>query len=101
MLEDKYILDFDRSKQVLARRNALLGNWLAIHMRRNDAAALTAGVLRLAQTASSDDTLCDHLISDLQRCGDVCDRTELRNKMHDLIMEAAEQLATEDEAVRH
>jgi hypothetical protein len=101
MLEDKYILDFQRSKQVLARRNALLGNWLAVHMKRNDVAAMTGEVVRLASRASNDDTLCDDLLGDLQRQGESCDRTELRSKMHELILEAAEQLAAEDEAVLH
>jgi hypothetical protein len=101
MLEDRYILDFERSKQVLARRNALLGNWLAVHMRRNDAAALTAEVLRLAKTASSDDSLCDDLLYDIQRHGGDCDKAELRETMKTLILEAAEQLAAEDEAILH
>lgn len=101
MLEDRYILDFKKSHQVLARRNALLGNWLAIHMKRNDAAAMTGEVLRLAQTASNDEALCDDLLGGLQRHGDNCERAELLSKMHELILEAAEQLAEEDEAILH
>lgn len=99
MLEDRYILDFERSEQVLARRNALLGNWLAVHMRRNDAAAMTATIQRLARTALSDDELCDALLGDLRKHGASCDPTELRSTMHVLVREAAEQLAAEDGAL--
>lgn len=96
MLEDRYILDFERSKQVRARRNALLANWLASHSRRNNAASVTADVLRLAQAAPSDDVLCDNLISDFGRTGDAFDRSVLRGRMTALTLEAAEQLAQED-----
>jgi hypothetical protein len=42
LLEDRYILDFERSAMARARRNALLGNWIAIRAKRNDTAAMTA-----------------------------------------------------------
>lgn len=97
LLEDRYILDFERSAQVRSRRNALLGNWIAIQTGRNDTAALTAEVLKLGHDEISDDELCDRLVADLNGWGITFNRDSMRKTMHDLLSEAAEQLASEDE----
>ena len=97
MLEDKYILDFERAEQVRSRRNALLANWLAIRTKRNDVGALTAKVLKDSAAEAGDAGLCDRLLSDLKERGIAVDEAELRSTAHALLMEAAKQLAAEDE----
>ena len=97
MLEDKYILDFERSGQVRSRRNALLANWISTRTKRNDIGALTTEVLQAGAAEAGDAAFCDRLLSDLQGLGITLDETELRNAAHTLLMDAARQLASEDQ----
>jgi hypothetical protein len=97
MLEDKYIHDFERAEQVRSRRNALLANWIATRTKRNDISALTAEVLKVGAAEAGDAALCGKLLSDLEEWGIALDETELRTVAHTLLMDAAGQLASEDE----
>lgn len=98
MLEDTYILDFERSMRVRVRRNALLANWLAGRTGRNDLAAMADEVLALGQAEAGDDALCEKLASRLADAGIALDVSELRSVARSLIAEATEQLAAEDGA---
>lgn len=89
------VLDFERSLHLKARRNALLGAWLATHTGRDDNATITAAVLKLAARDASDEDLCDELLADLTACGHAVGREGLRAKLHSLTLQAAEQIASE------
>jgi hypothetical protein len=97
-LEEGFILDFDRSLAVRARRNALLANWIAFRTGRTDTAALTAAVLKQGEADTADALFCDGLLADLRTWGIDLDSAELHAQAHALLIDAAAQLAAEDRA---
>ncbi|MBB4229837.1 ATPase inhibitor subunit zeta [Rhizobium mongolense] len=95
-LEDKYILDFERSLKVRARRNRLLAEWVAAAIGRNDVDAYVNEVVAIAIASPEDANLLQKILADFSAAGQVADEALLREKMHDLMYMAAEALESED-----
>ncbi|AJD45188.1 DUF1476 domain-containing protein [Rhizobium sp. SEMIA 4085] len=95
-LEDKYILDFERSLKVRARRNRLLAEWVAAAIGRNDVDAYVNEVVATAITSPGDANLLQKIRADFSAAGRAADEALLREKMHDLMYLAAEAMERED-----
>lgn len=95
-LEDKYILDFERSLKVRARRNRLLAEWVAAAIGRNDVDAYVNEVVATAIASPEDANLLQKIRADFSAAGKSADDAVLREKMHDLMYIAAEAMESED-----
>jgi hypothetical protein len=95
-LEDKYILDFERSLKVRARRNRLLAEWVAAAIGRNDVDAYVNEVVATAIASPEDSILLQKIRADFSAAGRAADEALLREKMHDLMYIAAEAMESED-----
>lgn len=94
-LEDKYILDFERSFETRARRDRLLAQWVADLIGRNDTEVYVDEVLAAGQTEAGDDDVLRKVLADFSLAGRPRDEEELREKMRALLFEAAGQLESE------
>ncbi|MFA1623993.1 ATPase inhibitor subunit zeta [Rhizobium mongolense] len=99
-LEDKYILDFERSLKVRARRNRLLAEWVAAAIGRNDVDAYVNEVVATAIASPEDSNLLQKIRADFSAAGRAADEALLREKMHDLMYMAAEAMEREDATQR-
>jgi hypothetical protein len=93
-LEDKYILDFERSFKVRARRNRLMAEWAAKQIGRNDVEAYV-NEIEAAGLESGDTSLMHKLVSDFNESGRPADEVVLREKLHELMYDAAEAMESE------
>lgn len=93
-LEDKYILDFERSFKVRARRNRLMAEWAAKQIGRNDVEAYVIE-LEAAGLEAGDTSLVQKLIGDFNGAGHAADEAMLREKLHELMYDAAEAMESE------
>jgi hypothetical protein len=91
-LEDKYILDFERSFKVRTRRNRLLAEWVAGIIGRNDVEAYVSEVLDTGLASPGDASLIQKIVADLRAAGQAVDEEFLREKMHELMYVAAEAI---------
>ncbi|WP_087001972.1 ATPase inhibitor subunit zeta [Rhizobium sullae] len=94
-LEDKYILDLERSLKVRARRNRLLAEWVAAAIGRNDLEAYVDEVVATALASPEDQDLLRKIVVDFNAAGQAADEAFIREKMHDLMYTAAEAMESE------
>ncbi|APO78843.1 hypothetical protein AM571_PC01108 (plasmid) [Rhizobium etli 8C-3] len=94
-LEETYILDFERSLKVRARRNRLLAEWVAAEIGRNDVDAYVNEVMTIAIASPEDTGLIQKIRADFSAAGRVADEALIREKMHELMYTAAEALESE------
>ncbi|TCR75606.1 ATPase inhibitor subunit zeta [Rhizobium sp. BK376] len=98
MLEDKYILDFERSFKTRRRRDRMLGEWAAASMRKQDVKAYADEVVAIGSRSPLDETLVHKIVSDFRQASQAVDEDLIREKMHQLMYEAAEALEQEKAA---
>jgi hypothetical protein len=95
-LEDKYILDVERSFRTRSRRNHMLAEWVALTLGKKDVESYINEIEAFSVRSPRDDDLLQKIIRDFAACGVTADETTLREKMHDLLFDAAEALDKED-----
>lgn len=98
-LEDKYILDFERSFKTRARRNQMFARWVATLLGKADADAYVDEVAALSVRSPDDDSLISKTMHDLQSAGRPADERQIREKLHEMMFSAADSLDREDTAV--
>ncbi|MCA1408347.1 DUF1476 family protein [Ensifer sp. IC3342] len=99
-LEEKYILDFERSLRVRERRNRLLAGWAARALDRADATAYAEEVAAAGQAEAGDDDVLRKVLRDFESAGIPATREQLQEEMRALLFVAAEQLDAESKADR-
>jgi hypothetical protein len=97
-LEDKYILDVERSFKTRGRRNHMLAEWVAVTLGRKDVEAYVNEIEAFSIRSPRDDDLLQKIIRDFGASGLTADEAAIREKMHDLLFDAAEALEREDAA---
>lgn len=66
-LEEKYILDFERSLRVRERRDRLLAGWAAHVLDRADAAAYAEEIAEASRIEAGDDDVLSKVLRDFER----------------------------------
>jgi len=94
-LEDKYILNFQRSLNVRERRDRLLARWAARAIGRSDLAAYLDEVIAAGRAEAGDDDVLYKVLRDLNAANVPAGEEMLRAKMRALLFLAAEQLEAE------
>ncbi|CAN7334664.1 ATPase inhibitor subunit zeta [Rhizobium sp. LjRoot258] len=95
LLEDRYILDFERLFEVRSRRNWLLAQWVCSLIGRNDRDAYVAEVIEAASSAPGDKIILKKVLKDLKDAGEDVGGATIEKKMHELMFTAAEDMARE------
>lgn len=95
LLEDRYILDFERLLEVRSRRNRLLAEWVCSLIGRNDRDAYVAEVMEAGSLAPGDEVILRKVLKDLKDAGEDVDGATIQNEMHELMFTAAEDMACE------
>lgn len=95
LLEDRYILDFERLLEVRSRRNRLLAQWVCSLIGRNDRDAYVAEVMEAGSSAPGDEVILRKVLKDLKDAGEDVDGVTIQNEMHELMFTAAEDIARE------
>jgi len=95
LLEDRYILDFERLLETRSRRNCLLAQWVCSLIGRNDRDAYVAEVMDAGRSAPGDEVILRKVLKDLQDAGEDVDGATLQKEMHELMFMAAEDMARE------
>ncbi|MDK1491229.1 ATPase inhibitor subunit zeta [Sinorhizobium sp. 7-81] len=91
-LEERYILDFERSLRVRERRNRLLAGWAARALDRSNATAYAAEIAEAGRAEAGDDDVLRKVLRDFEIAGIAATREQLEEKMRALLFVAAEQL---------
>ncbi|NRP74833.1 hypothetical protein ILFOPFJJ_05756 [Ensifer psoraleae] len=99
-LEEKYILDFERSLRVRERRDRLLAGWAAHALDKGDATAYAGEIAEAGRAEAGDDDILRKVLRDLESAGIAVTREELQEKMRALLFVAAEQLDAESKTER-
>ena len=73
LLEDRYILDFERLLEVRSRRNRLLAEWVCSLIGRNDRDAYVAQVMEAGSLAPGDEVILRKVLKDLKDAGEDVD----------------------------
>lgn len=94
-LEDKYILDFQRSLKVRERRDHLVAAWAARAIGRSDLGAYVEEVVAAGRAEPGDDDVLCKVLRDLNAANVPASEEMLREKMRALLFLAAEQLEAE------
>lgn len=95
-LEEKYILDFERSLRVRERRDCLLAGWAVHALHRADATAYADEISGTGRAEAGDDDVLRKVLRDFESAGIPATREQLQQKMRALLFVAAEQLDAED-----
>ncbi|WP_431323102.1 ATPase inhibitor subunit zeta [Rhizobium sp. YTU87027] len=95
LLEDRYVLDFERLLEVRSRRNHLLAQWVCSLIGRNDRDAYVAEVIEAGSSAPGDEVILRKVLKDLKDAGEDVDGATIQNEMHELMFMAAEDMARE------
>ncbi|WP_025662050.1 ATPase inhibitor subunit zeta [Rhizobium sp. IBUN] len=95
LLEDRYILDFERLLEVRSRRNWLLAQWVCSLIGRNDRDAYVAEVMEAGSSAAGDEIVLKKVLKDLTEAGEDVGESAVQTKMHELMFAAAEDMARE------
>ncbi|THK36321.1 DUF1476 family protein [Ensifer sp. MPMI2T] len=75
-LEEKYILDFERSLRVRECRDRLLAGWAAHVLDRADAAAYAEEIAEASRTEAGDEDVLRKVLRDFESAG-ICGRAAL------------------------
>lgn len=93
--EAKFIFDDELRFRIEARRNKLLGLWVAEKMGREDAEAYAVEVVAADFEEAGDEDVFRKISADLSAAGIDVPETELRAKMEALRAVARDQVASE------
>ena len=95
--EDKYKHDQELQFKVEARRNKLLGLWIAelLGKSEDEAADYAKEVIASDFEEPGDDDVVRKVMADLEKSGTDLSEHRLRNKMDELLAEAKEQVMNE------
>lgn len=93
--EKKYAHDAELRFKVVARRNKLLGQWVAAQLGKSgaDAEAYAKEVVMADFEKPGDDDVLQKVLADLQAAGVATDRDALRIKMNALLEAAKHEMA--------
>ncbi|NLS08305.1 DUF1476 domain-containing protein [Rhizobium sp. P32RR-XVIII] len=94
-LEDGYILDRERSFKVAARRDRLLAKWAAPLVARADVEDYVIEVLEAGLATPGDENVLNKILGDFVAAGRDTDEAVVREKMRELMYQAAEQMERE------
>lgn len=98
-LEEKYILDFERSLTVRERRDRLLAGW-ASYALDLAAAVYAEEIAEASRSEAGDDDVLRKVLRDFESAGIPATREQLQEKMRALLFVAAEQLDAESTEAR-
>lgn len=93
--EGQYTLGFERLFKVQARRDRLLAQWVAALIGRTDVEAYVQEVVDAGLAAPGDEDVLTKILADFAMAGRDVDKAVVREKMHELMYEAAEQMERE------
>ncbi|AFL54826.1 ATPase inhibitor subunit zeta [Sinorhizobium fredii] len=99
-LEERYILDFERSLRVRERRDSLFAGWAARALDRADATAYADEIADAGRAEAGDDDVLRKVLRDFESAGIPATREQLQEKMRALLFVAAEQLDAESTEAR-
>lgn len=93
--EKKFAHDAEMQFKAAARRNRLLGHWLAEKLGEADADAYARAVVIADLEEAGDDDVVRKVMADVEAAGVSLTEAELRAKMAELMPEAMAQVMTE------
>ncbi|WP_082928966.1 ATPase inhibitor subunit zeta [Rhizobium aegyptiacum] len=91
-LEKEYIMKLERSFHIRARRDRMLARWAAELIGRNDFDVYFDEVISAGLLASGDEKVFKKVLSDLQYADLAINAQTVREKMEQLLLEAARSL---------
>jgi hypothetical protein len=91
-LEKEYVMKRERSFHIQARRDRMLARWAAELIGRNDFDAYFDEVISTGLLESGDENVFRKIFSDLQYADVAIDAQTVREKMKQLLLEAATSL---------
>lgn len=90
--ETRFAHDEELRFKAIARRNRLFGQWAAEKLGKTDVDAYAKEVVRADFAEPGDDDVLRKVKADLNAAGVATSDAELRSKMSELLLTAAEQL---------
>lgn len=90
--ERKFALDAEQEFKANARRNRLLGEWAAALMGLENADDYAKAVVKSDFEQPGDDDVLRKVFGDLKGAGVAVSEGDVRNKMHELLAQAREQV---------
>lgn len=92
--ENKYAQDQEAQFKVIARRNKLLGLWVAdlMHLKGDEAEVYAKAVVEVDFTLPGDDDVVGKVLADLNKAGIARTDKDIREKMHELLQVAQKQI---------
>lgn len=96
--ESRFAKDEELRFKAVARRNRLLGQWAAEKLGRtgDEADAYTKAVVRSDFEKPGDDDVLHKVVSDFKAAGVAVSENDVRLKMRQLLISAAEQLTSSE-----
>ncbi|MBX4892870.1 ATPase inhibitor subunit zeta [Rhizobium bangladeshense] len=91
-LEKEYIMKLERSFHIRARRDRMLARWAAELIGRNDFDVYFNEVISAGLLESGEETVFRKIFSDLQYADAAIDAQTVREKMKQLMLEAARSI---------
>lgn len=90
--ERKFALDAEQEFKATARRNRMLGEWAAGLMGLENAEDYARAVVKSDFEQPGDDDVLRKVFGDLKGAGVTITEGDVRNKMHELLAQAREQV---------
>ena len=90
--ERKFAMDAETEFKANARRNRLLGEWAAGLMGLENAADYAKAVVKSDFEQPGDDDVLRKVFGDLKGAGVTITEGDVRNKMHELLAQARDQV---------
>jgi hypothetical protein len=90
--ERKFALDAEQEFKASARRNRLLGEWAAGLMGLENAADYAKAVVKSDFEQPGDEDVLRKVFGDLKGAGVTITEADVRNKMHELLAQARDQV---------
>ncbi|MDL2398327.1 ATPase inhibitor subunit zeta [Rhizobium mayense] len=90
--EREYVMKLEQSFHIRARRDRMLARWAADLIGRKDFDAYFGEIITADLAVPGDEGLFSKLQADLQSAGAPIDERDLREKMRQLLFDAAEQV---------
>lgn len=93
--ENKFAHDAEMQFKAAARRNKLLGTWLAPQIGQDDTAAYAKSVVIADLEEQGDEDVIKKVMADIKAAGSSVTETDIRAKLVELGAEAKAQIMTE------
>ncbi|MFV0473067.1 MAG: DUF1476 domain-containing protein [Pikeienuella sp.] len=93
--ESKFAHDAETMFKAAARRNRLLGHWLAEKLKIADAEAYAKSVVVTDLQEAGDDDVVRKVMADVKEAGAAISEAEIRDKMKAFAVQAMEQIMSE------